>query len=221
MPIIALVVSGAPLARRAPDLTTALRADGWQVQVVATPASAMWLGKEKQDAFTTLGSPVRFDFRSPAASCSSADPDAVAVCPGSFNTVNKVAAGIADNYATALICESLGLKTPMVIVPIINRRLWGHPRLASSLAFLREAGVTLLDVQTGGTDLSPVESGTGDAVVDRFDPRWLTEYGGQLPLAENEQPVGALPAHGADPPLGMRVRPRRLRWRANHFHSQR
>jgi phosphopantothenoylcysteine synthetase/decarboxylase len=172
--IIVLVVSGAPLARRALDLATALQADGWQVQVVATPASSMWLGQEKQDAFTTLGSPVRFDFRSPAASHSTADPDAVAVCPASFNTINKVAAGIADTYATALICESLGLTTPMVIVPMINRKLWGHPRLSSSLALLRDAGVTLLDVQTGGTDPSPVESGTGDAVVDRFDPRWLT-----------------------------------------------
>ena len=174
MSIIALVVSGAPLARRALELTTALRADGWQVQVVATPASSMWLTREKQDALTTLGSPARFKFRSPGASYSSADPDAVAVCPASFNTVNKLAAGIADSYAMALICESLGLKTPLVIVPMINRKLWGHPRLSSSLTFLREAGVTLLDVQTGGTDLSPVESGTGDAVVDRFDPRWLT-----------------------------------------------
>jgi phosphopantothenoylcysteine decarboxylase len=172
--IIALVVSGAPLARRALDLTTALHADGWQVQVVATPASLMWLTEEQQDALTRLGSPVRFEFRSPAASSSSADPDAVAVCPASFNTVNKVAAGIADTYASALICESLGLTMPMVIVPMINQKLWGHPRLASSLTLLREAGVTFLDVQTGGTDPSPVESGTGDAVVDRFDPRWLT-----------------------------------------------
>ena len=32
----------------------------------------------------------------------------------------------------------------------------------------------LVDVQTGALELTPVNSGTGDAVVDAFDPTWVT-----------------------------------------------
>ena len=35
-------------------------------------------------------------------------------------------------------------------------------------------------------------------------PGVLGQYGGQVPLAEDERAVGALPAHGADTPLGVR-----------------
>jgi phosphopantothenoylcysteine synthetase/decarboxylase len=44
-----------------------------------------------------------------------------------FNTVNKLAAGITDNYATGLLCEALASRTPITIAPMVNNRLWPHP----------------------------------------------------------------------------------------------
>ena len=37
------------------------------------------------------------------------------------------------------------------------------------------------------------------------------QYGAEVPLAEDEHPVGALAAYGTHPAFGMGVRPRRLR----------
>lgn len=171
MSLITLVVCGAPLAGRAVDLAEALAAAGSQVDLVGTPAATAWI--DHDEAVARLGSAPRVDFRVPAQPKTSADPDTVLVCPASFNTVNKVAAGVADNYATALVCEAIGMRTPTLVAPMINNKLWGHPGLSSSFARLRDAGVRFLDIRTGDQGLAPVESGTGDLLVRDFDPAWL------------------------------------------------
>jgi transcriptional regulator with XRE-family HTH domain len=43
--------------------------------------------------------------------------DAILACPLTFTSVNKVAGGIADNFAVGLICEMAGYKVPIVVVP--------------------------------------------------------------------------------------------------------
>jgi phosphopantothenoylcysteine synthetase/decarboxylase len=144
---------------------------GWEVRLVGTPAAQDWIGLIK--ASSPHGIVPRFDFRSPAHHRSTVDPDVVAVCPATFNTLNKVATGIADNYATSLICETLGLRSPVIVAPMINDKLWGHPALSSSFTVLASAGVRFLDVQTGERGLSPVQSGSGDNVVSKFQPSWL------------------------------------------------
>jgi hypothetical protein len=67
----------------------------------------------------------------------------------------------------------------MVVVPMVNNKLWGHPAWSASLAVFRAAGV-LVDVNTGGREPTPVASGTGGAVVERFDPTWVTGKLAQL-----------------------------------------
>jgi hypothetical protein len=57
---------------------------------------------------------------------------------------------------------------------MVSTKLWNHLAWQRNLDTLAEAGVDFIDVQTGrpGTP-EPVESGTGDEVVTRFDPAWL------------------------------------------------
>jgi len=43
--------------------------------------------------------------------------NAIAVAPATFNTVNKLAAGIADTLALGLLCEYLALAVPIVLPP--------------------------------------------------------------------------------------------------------
>jgi hypothetical protein len=64
----------------------------------------------------------------------------------------------------------------MLVVPMVNNKLWGHPVWPRSLDALTQAGAVLLDVQTGvlGTT-SAVTSGTGENVVSAFKPEWITE----------------------------------------------
>ncbi len=148
-------------------MVTALMAGGWDVRLVGTPSARDWVDGD------AVGVSPRFDFRSPEHPRPPGDPDVVAVCPATFNTINKVAAGFADNYATALVCEALGMRRRVVVAPMVNHKLWGHPALSSSFAALRDLGVEFLDVQTGEAGLSAVRSGSGDLVVSAFQPSWL------------------------------------------------
>lgn len=168
MPTAVLVICGAPLTRRAGDLAGSMISAGWDTHVVGTPSSAAWVDAELS---ATLG--IRFDFRTAGQQKSGLTPDVVAVCPATFNTVNKVVGGIADNYATSLICEAIGAGTPVLMTPMVNQKLWGHLQWNASLNALRRANVRLLDPLTGGTNVIPVASGTGDIVVHDFQPSWL------------------------------------------------
>ncbi|WP_446686993.1 DUF6188 family protein [Phytohabitans kaempferiae] len=49
----------------------------------------------------------------------------------------------------------------------------GTSGLGGNLNVLRAAGAVLVDVQTGGLDLAPAPSGSGDEVAARFDPQWI------------------------------------------------
>jgi phosphopantothenoylcysteine synthetase/decarboxylase len=170
---LTVIVCGAPLAARTPDLVAELHRHGWHVSVVGTPSSAAWLDHR---AITQLtGEPPRLDLRSVVTE-RRVHPAAVVVCPATFNTINKAVAGANDTYALAVLCEALGSGVPILAVPMVNDRLWGHPAWASSLRVMKEAGVTLIDVVSGGVVPTAVESNAGERVAARFDPRWLSGH---------------------------------------------
>jgi phosphopantothenoylcysteine synthetase/decarboxylase len=168
---ISVIVCGAPLAARTGDVVAHLLEEGWQPSVIGTPVAMEWLDGVLIERLT--GRPVRTTFRSPAQP-KARPASAVVVCPATFNTLNKAAAGVADTYALAQLCEALGSKLPTVIVPMVNDKLWGHPAWIGSLSTLQVAGAVLVDVQTGDLGTKPIVSGTGDDVVARFEPQWIS-----------------------------------------------
>jgi phosphopantothenoylcysteine decarboxylase len=175
---VSLILCGAPLTTRAPHLVSVLQADGWYPTVICTPSASAWFD---HNAVTELtGQAPVSDFRSPMEPRRGVPPAAMVVCPATFNTVNKAASGIADTYASATVCEALATGIPLVMVPMVSTRLWGHPAWVRNLDVLRDAGVVLIDVRTGGLDLTPAPSGSGDEVVARFDPQWIVTQLAQL-----------------------------------------
>ncbi len=62
---------------------------------------------------------------------------------------------------------------------MINDRLWGHPAWNRSVAVLRAAGASFMDVRTGLDEIPLVASGSGMEVTAGFDPAWLVSA---LPL---------------------------------------
>jgi phosphopantothenoylcysteine synthetase/decarboxylase len=168
---LTVIVCGAPLTERTPDLLSHLAAVGWRPTVVSTPSALQWLDTPTIEHLT--GAAPRSTFRT-RAQPKGDPPSAVLVCPATFNTVNKAAAGAADTYALAQLCEALGSRLPTVVVPMVNDKLWGHPAWQNSLAMLRSAGAVLVDVQTGELGTSPVASGSGDTVVRNFDCGWIS-----------------------------------------------
>ena len=163
MSALTLVVCGAPLATRADEIAAALESSGWDVTQVFTSAATNWLGSAAQES----------KLRHPEET-KSRRPDAIVVCPMTFNTANKWAAGVADTATLSLLCEAIGAGTPVVAVPFVNESLWAHPAWAESLARLQDAGVGLVDPASGSDAVRPLASGTGNLVAEAFNPGWVT-----------------------------------------------
>lgn len=167
---VSLLVTGAPLAARCTDVAAALIEQGWTASIAATEAALPWIDSER--VATITGSPTRVRYRDPSTP-STKDPDAVVVCPATFNTVNKAALGIADTYVHSVLCEAIGAGTPTVIVPMAKHSLWNHPSWASHLESLAAAGVAFVDPRTGAPEPTPVHSGTSSQITTAFDAQWI------------------------------------------------
>lgn len=69
----------------------------------------------------------------------------VLVAPCGFNSLNKLAGGIADTLALSVVAEAIGRGTPVIVAIACNTPLWAHPRAQESAATLRRWGCTVLD----------------------------------------------------------------------------
>jgi phosphopantothenoylcysteine synthetase/decarboxylase len=178
---LTLVVCAAPLAQRAGDVVATLLTAGWDVSVVVTPAAVSWVDDEA--VRRASGRLPESDYRRPDQPKRAPRPSAVVICPLTFNTMNKLAAGISDAYALGVLNEALAAGTRIVAVPVISERLWAHPALSPNMERLTAAGVTFLDPQTGQPVARPVRSGTGAQVADAFDCAWLIAHIGRASAA--------------------------------------
>ena len=83
--------------------------------------------------------------------------------PCSFNSLNKLAHGIADNLALSVVAEAIGRGTPVIVGPSLNAPLLNHPEVQASLEKLPAWGVIIVP---------PVDEGQGprlaptDALLD-------------------------------------------------------
>lgn len=175
---VCIVVCAASPAHDVSRLAEQARELGWEVQVAATPAALPFLDLAELEAVT--GRPVRSAQRSPA------EPrpprfGAVIVAPATYNTVNKIAQGIADNYALGVVAEALGLGIPVVIAPYVNSALATRPPFRRSVADLRADGACVV--------LTPNPDATGTGPIDDFPWRLL--------MAEFTELVNRWPATGA------------------------
>lgn len=138
-----LVISAAPAPEGLPELIKALHDRGWRVAVLATPTGLSLHDQKQLEALT--GEPVRSSFRKPDTGKDLPPADAVLACPLTFNSVNKFAQGLADNFAIALLCEMTGYGVPTVVVPHCKPQLASHPAFGRSLKTLSSMEtVTLL-----------------------------------------------------------------------------
>ena len=84
----------------------------------------------------------------------------VLVAPCGFNSLNKLAQGIADNLALSLTAEAIGRGTPVLVAVACNAPLWAHPRAPESAATLGRWGCTVVEPRQVGErfGLAPVEA---------------------------------------------------------------
>jgi len=149
---------------------------GWQPRVILTPAAEQWVDRPALEAVT--GSLGQTQLRAPG-SRKPPRARAIAVVPITFNSAGKVANGVADTLAHSTMAEALGEGLPFVAVSMVNQYLASNPAWAQNTKQLTGAGVTWVSVIDGTVgEPQPVESGTGSALVEAFDPAWVSR---QLP----------------------------------------
>lgn len=145
--VLYVVTCATPAAQHVGKLVDLVRARNWQPCVIATPSALRFIDKPALEVQT--GYPVRSEYKEPGTPDVLPPADAIVVGGASFNTLNKWAAGIADNLALGLLTEGIGLGLPLAALPFLNAAQAAHPAFARSVQQLREAGVKVLLGSTG------------------------------------------------------------------------
>jgi phosphopantothenoylcysteine synthetase/decarboxylase len=145
-----LVLSGTTTAARCPELLRGMVGLGFATVIaVPTPnASRVIAPRELADVAGVRVVESYFDLairpRPPRG--------VVLFAPCSFNSLNKLAHGVADNLALSLVAEAIGRGTPVIVGPSLNQPLLDHPMAQASLRTLPVWGVTIVP---------PVDEGEG------------------------------------------------------------
>src|SRR5437764_10188030 len=145
-----LVLSGTTTAARCPELLRGLVGLGF-TSVIAIPTPNASRVVARRDLADVEGAQVvesYFDLairpRPPRG--------VVLFAPCSFNSLNKLAHGIADNLALSVVAEAIGRGTPVMVGPSLNAPLLNHPAARAALKRLPDWGVTIVP---------PVDEGEG------------------------------------------------------------
>ena len=70
--------------------------------------------------------------------------DALIIAPATYNTINKLALGIADTYVLTTAAETIGRGVPTVIVPFVNTAFAARKPFLASVESLRQEGVAVI-----------------------------------------------------------------------------
>ena len=155
-----LIVTGAGTARRVPGLLPRLVELIPRVNVVLTP-NAQRIVSPRELALVPGPRIVESYFDD--AILPRPPPGITLVAPCDFNSLNKLAQGIADNLALSITAEAIGRKTPVVVAISVNPPLWAHPRAAESADTLRRWGCHVLDPARDGEWLTLASD---EAIID-------------------------------------------------------
>ncbi|MDO4664752.1 MAG: bifunctional phosphopantothenoylcysteine decarboxylase/phosphopantothenate--cysteine ligase CoaBC [Actinomycetaceae bacterium] len=155
---VAVGVCGGIAAYKTIGLVRALIKEGWEVQVIPTPAALQMVGATTWQTLTgktvTAGL-FEDDAHAPHIELAR-DLDLFVVAPATANTLAKFACGIADNLLTATF---LSATCPTVLVPAMHTQMWNKPVTVRNVDTLRKWGITVVEPATG--ELSSGDFGTG------------------------------------------------------------
>lgn len=184
-PVLYVIVCGAGPARQVTRLISYARSRGWNPYLIATPAALDFIDVPELESQT--GHPVRTEYQTSGTAASGQSlpkADAIIVAPATYNTVNKWANGISDNFALGILAEAVGLHIPVVVLPFVNSALAAHPTFRRSVALLRDTGI---DVIHGPGRLEPHPPGTGAGTFETFPWHQALDEADRLRRA-HEQP---------------------------------
>ena len=139
-----LVLSGTTTAARCPELLRGLVGLGFSVVIaIPTPNAARVIApRDLADVEGVRVVESYFDL-----SIRPRPPRGVVLfAPCSFNSLNKLAHGIADNLALSVVAEAIGRGTPVIVGPSLNAPLLAHPEAQVSLSAATESSSVPLNL---------------------------------------------------------------------------
>lgn len=140
--VVYLILSGTTTAGRCPDLLRGLIACGFTTVIaIPTPnASRVIAPRDLADIEGVRVVESYFD-----AGIRPRPPRGVLLfAPCSFNSLNKLAHGIADTLALSVAAEAIGRRTPVIVGPSLNQPLLDHPAAQASMQTLTGWGVIVV-----------------------------------------------------------------------------
>lgn len=158
---ILLLMTGSIACEKASGLIPVLRDKGHCVRIITTPAAGHFISSSE---LMVLGAEAVFtDTFTPNEEMQHIDlghwADKIVIAPASANTINKLAAGIADDMLTTTMLAAHSLGKPTLIAPAMNSRMLAHPATQASMKTLSNWGYQLLETAFG--ELACGEVGLG------------------------------------------------------------
>ena len=147
---VLLIVGGGIAAYKALDLVRRLRERGARVRPVMTAGAAHFVSELTLGAlaankvFTELFS--REDEEDVGHIRLAREADAVVVAPATANMMARMAHGLADDLAAAVL---LATRAPVLLAPAMNPAMWSHPATARNAERLRADGARFVGPGTG------------------------------------------------------------------------
>src|SRR6202050_2883887 len=140
--VVYLVLSGTTTAARCPELLRGLVGLGFATVIALPTPNAARVIAARDLADSAGVRVVASDFD---AVIRPRPPFGVVLfAPCSFNSLNKLAHGVADNLALSVTAEAIGRGTPVIVGPSLNAPLLAHPQATASLKTLPAWGVTIV-----------------------------------------------------------------------------
>lgn len=85
--------------------------------------------------------------------------DLVLIAPCTFNTLNKMAGGVADTYPLTIAATAIGAGRYVVVAPAMNEALWYHPIIEESRKKLERWGCKIIwpEITSEKVTMAPIE----------------------------------------------------------------
>lgn len=162
---VTLVVTGGIAAYKACEFLRLLVKAGVDVRVVMTESATTFVGPVTFEALS--GHPVVTENSGAMVHIESTrDVDLTIVMPATANTLAKMANGIADTLVSSLL---LACRSPILVVPGMNKHMWMNPATKRNVEVLKRDGVHFAGPVSGVQACGDVGDGRmmePDAVFD-------------------------------------------------------
>ncbi len=155
-----VILSGSIAAYKACDVISRLVQRGHRVRTVATASARQFIGAATLEGLT--GELVATDLFAEGSALDHIElarwADLILLCPATANTLNRAAAGLADDLAGALLLAR-DRNQPLLIAPAMNPAMWAHPATQAAVEKLQSWGARFIDVGAGRTACGEIGAG--------------------------------------------------------------